>query len=110
MPTEVKTRYTPSRFTLDGYRDYPRLQITGRWFAQPSGLVDKMTNPVALEVDGVQLSDGLALAAAAGSPLPDGVLMMNGSLEDGLPVTVNSFLLFMGGFFPASGRGRPARS
>ena len=31
----VKTRYTPSRFTLDGYQDYPRLQITGRWFAQP---------------------------------------------------------------------------
>lgn len=27
----VKTRYTPSRFTLDGYQDYPRLQITGRW-------------------------------------------------------------------------------
>ncbi len=51
----VKTRYTPSRFTLDGYQDYPRLQITGRWFAQPPGLVDGMTNPVALEVDGVPL-------------------------------------------------------
>jgi hypothetical protein len=25
----VKTRYTPSRFTLDGYQNYPRLQITG---------------------------------------------------------------------------------
>ena len=31
-----------------------------------------MTNPVALEVDGVQLPDGLALAAPAGSPLPTG--------------------------------------
>ena len=101
----VKTRYTPSRFTLDGYHDYPRLQITGRWFAQPPGLVDGMTNPVALGVDGVQLPDGLALAAPAGSPLADGVLVMNGSLEDGLPVTADSFLLFMGGFSPGLGHG-----
>ena len=101
----VKTRYTPSRFTLDGYHDYPRLQITGRWFAQPPGLVDGMTNSVALEVDGVQLSDGLALAAPAGSPLAGGVLVMNGSLEDGLPVTADSLLLFMGGFSPGLGHG-----
>ena len=64
-----------------------------------------MTNPVALEVDGVQLPDGLALAAPAGSPLADGVLVMNGSLEDGLPVTVDSLLLFMGGFSPGLGHG-----
>ena len=102
---EVKTRYTPSRFTLDGYRDYPRLQITGWRFAQPSGLVDKMANPVALEVDGVQLSDGLALAALSGAPLADGVLVMNGSLEDGLLVTADSFLLFMGEFSPGLGHG-----
>jgi hypothetical protein len=101
----IKTRYTPSRFTLDGYQDYPRLQITGRWFAQPSGLVGKMTNPVAVEVDGVQLSDGLALAAPAGSPLAGGVLVMNGSLEDGLPVAADSLLLFMGGFSPGPGHG-----
>ena len=101
----VKTRYTPSRFTLDGHHDYPRLQITGRWFAQPPGLVDGMTNPVALEVDGVQLLDGLALAAPAGAPLADGVLVMNGSLEDGLPVTADSLLLFMGGFSPGLGHG-----
>lgn len=78
--------------------------------AQSSGLVGKMTNPVALEVDGVQLPDGLALAGPAGSPLANGVLVMNGSLEDRLPVTADSFLLFMGGFSPASGMGRPARS
>jgi hypothetical protein len=101
----VKTRYTPSRFTLDGYQDYPRLRITGRWFAQPPGLVGKMTNPVALEVDGVQLPDGPALAAPAGSPLADEVLVMNGSLEDGLPVTADSFLLFMGGLSPGLGHG-----
>ena len=69
---KVKTRYTPSRFTLDGYREHPWLQITGRWFAQPSDLVDTMINPVELEVDGVRLSDGLALAAPTGSPIADG--------------------------------------
>jgi len=103
----VKRRYTPSRFTLDGYRDHPRLEITGRWFAQPSDLVDKTTNPVDLEVDGVRLSDGLALAAPAGSPLADGLLVMNGSLEDGLAVTADSLLLFMGGFSPGLGHGTP---
>jgi hypothetical protein len=102
---EVKTRYTPSRFTLDGYREHPRLQITGRWFAEPSDTVDKMTNPVAFEVDGVEVSDGLALAAPAKSPLADGVLVMDGSLEDALPVTVDSLLLFMGGFSPGLGHG-----
>jgi hypothetical protein len=44
---KVKTRYTPSRFTLDGYREHPWLQITGRWFAQPSDLVDTMINHLA---------------------------------------------------------------
>jgi len=102
---KVKTRYTPSRFTLDGYRKHPRLQITGRWFAQPSDLVDTMTNPVDLEVDGVRLSDGLALAAPTGLSLADGVLVMNGSLEDGLAVTADSFLLFMGGLSPGLGHG-----
>ncbi len=102
---EVKTRYTPSRFTLDGYREHPQLQITGRWFAEPSDTVDKMTNPVALEVDGVEISDSLALAAPAKSPLADGVLVMNGSLEDALPVTADSLLLFMGGFSPGLGHG-----
>jgi hypothetical protein len=103
--TRVKTRYTPSRFTLDGYRDHPRLEITGRWFAQPSDLVDNMANPVDLEVDGVRISDGLALAAPAGSPLADGVLVMNGSLEDDLAVAADSLLLFMGGFSPGLGHG-----
>ena len=104
---KVKPSYTPSRFTLDQYRDHPRLEITGRWFAQPSEFVDTMTNPVTSEVDGVQLSNGLALAAPAGSPLADGVLVMNGSLEDSLAVTADSLLLFMGGFSPGLGHGTP---
>ena len=69
-----------------------------------------MTNPVALEVDAVQLPDGLALAAPCGVAARRGALAMNGSPEDGLPVTADSFLLFMGGFSPASGMGRPGRS
>ena len=64
-----------------------------------------MANPVDLEVDGVRISDGLALAAPAGSPLADGVLVMNGSLEDDLAVAADSLLLFMGGFSPGLGHG-----
>lgn len=103
--TKVKARYAPSRFTLDGYRDHPRLQITGRWFAQPSAIVDNMVSPVDLEVASVRLSGGLAFAAPAGSPLADGVLVLNGSLEDSLAVTADSLLLFMGGFSPGLGHG-----
>jgi hypothetical protein len=33
------------------------------------------------------------------------VLVMNGSLENGLPVTPDSLLLFMGGFSPGLGHG-----
>jgi len=67
-----------------------------------------MTNPVACEVDGVRLSDGLALAAPAGSPLAGGVLVMSGPLEDSLTVTADSLLLFMGGFSPGLGHGSAA--
>jgi hypothetical protein len=57
---------------------------------------------------GVHLSNGLALAGPAGSPLAGGVLVMNGSLEDSLAVTAASRLLLMGGSRQASGTGRRA--
>jgi len=101
---KAKTKYKPSRFTLDGYRVHPRLHIVARWFAQSSAQVNTMSNPVTVEVDGIEL-DGLALAAPDGSPLADGLLVMNASLEDALAVTQDSLLLFMGGFSPGLGRG-----
>ncbi len=42
---KAKTRYRPSRFTLDGYREHPRLHIVTRWFARPSALVSTLNNP-----------------------------------------------------------------
>ncbi len=56
-------------------------------------------------MDGVELADGLAIAAPDGSPLADGVLVINASLEDPLAVTQDSLLLFMGGFSPGIGHG-----